>query len=294
MESRSDDRPSWLDNWNALRRAFPALLRAPEAQQQGFHERFGKLDQRMVAQAIERARESRSGATITVEYLMNGYSRLVPKYDAQQPSMAARIVNWWAMEPRGFGRAHGPFRSQEDARKAARGLPGATVKANWVKPGDGSWMAEETSGDVLPMETQRECLAHIEALAIALPVYSQKAEQWEVREPGTYESARDTILAGLRSPPHTPPLGGEAPEERASLSGASSRRALRTSEQGALSSPPLPPFAVREVDGMRLPVHRLPPELVAEFEKAYDVLARRDDGSPYGATAPGGLEGGAA
>ena len=283
----SEDRLTWHQNWQALCRAFPGLIRSPEAQQQGFHERFSKLDQRLVAQAIERAREAKSGGMITVEFLMKGYQRLVPRYDSGQPSMAARIVGWWAMEPRGIGRAHGPYPSLEAARKVARGIPGATVKSCWVKPGDGSWMADEHEGEVLPMDIQRQALARIEALAIALPRINQKSEQWDVPEPGVYAEAVATILEGIAKPPLEPPQTEDhAPEDRASTSEASCRRTRDTSQNGALSSPP---YGVNEANGLRLPKHRLPPHLVEQIEKAFDELDRRDDGSPLGATAPGDL-----
>ena len=284
MTFHSEDRLTWHQNWQALCRAFPGLIRSPEAQQQGFHERFSKLDQRLVAQAIERAREAKSGGMITVEFLMKGYQRLVPRYDSGQPSMAARIVGWWAMEPRGTGRAHGPYPSLEAARKVARGIPGATVKSCWVKPGDGSWMADEHEGEVLPMDIQRQALARIEALAIALPRINQKSEQWDVPEAGVYAEAVATILEGIAKPPLEPPhQGGHAREDRASTSEASCRSTRDTHPEGGLSTPP---YAVRTVNGMKLPVHRLPESLLKQFEEALD---RRDDGSPYGATAPGAL-----
>ena len=286
MTYRSDDdAPSWGANWHSLLRAFPALTRAPEAQQQGFHERFGKLDQRLVALAIERARESKTGNTITVEYLQKGYARLVPRYDAEQPSMAARIVSYWSFQPRGTGRAAGPFRTAREAERA-----GGRPKALWVKPGDGSWFADLEDTEPLPREDQCDALLHVEALLSTLPNLDSKGT-WHLSEPGHFQAFVDGGRALLAAPPRTPPLGDEAPEERASPSEASSRRALHTSSTGGLSTPPGPPYAVREVEGMRLPVHRLPPELVAEFEKAYDVLARRDDGPAYGPATPGGLDG---
>lgn len=287
MTFHSDDRPTWGQNWQALLRAFPGLVRAPEAQQQGFHERFSKLDQRLVAQAIERARESKTGGTITVEYLMKGYQRLVPRYASEQPSMAARIIGWWAMAPRGTGRAFGPYQTAAEARTVARGIPGAVIKSQWVKPGDGSWMAEEGEGEVLPIEVQRQALAHIEALSIALPRLNSKTEAWDMAEPGVYPKAVAVILEGIAKPPLEPPQTEDhAPEDRASTSEASCRRTRDTSRGGALSSPP---YGVNEANGLRLPKHQLPPHLVEQIEKAYDALDRRDDGSPLGATAPGDL-----
>ncbi len=283
MTFHSEDAPTWGDNWQALCRAFPGLIRAPQAQQQGFHDRFSKLNQHLVAQAIERAREAKSGSMITVEYLAKGYQRLVPRYDTEQPTMAARIVGWWAMEPRGTGRAYGPYRTLDAATKVARGIPGAVVKSCWVKPGDGSWFGEQ-EGDVLPIEVQRQAMAHIEALSIALPRLNSKSDQWDISEPSVYAEAVATILDGIARPPLEPPhQGGHAREDRASTSEASCRSTRDTHPEGGLSTPP---YAVRTVNGMKLPVHRLPESLLKQFEEALD---RRDDGSPYGATAPGAL-----
>jgi hypothetical protein len=280
MTYRSDDdAPSWGANWHSLLRAFPALTRAPEAQQQGFHERFSKLDQRLVAMAIERARESKTGNTITVEYLQKGYARLVPRYDAEQPSMAARIVSYWSFAPRGTGRAAGPFRTAREAERA-----GGRPKALWVKPGDGSWFADLEDTEPLPREDQCDALLHVEALMSTLPRHDDKGT-WHLTEPGHFQQFVDGGRALLAAPPRTPPLGVEAPEERASPSEASSRRALHTSSTGGLSTPP---NGIRDAGGLRLPTHRLSDEMVERFEAAID---RRDDGSPYGATAPGGRGG---
>jgi hypothetical protein len=279
MTFRSDeDQASWGTNWHSLLRAFPALTRAPEAQQQGFHERFSKLDQRLVALAIERARESKTGNTITVEYLQKGYARLVPRYDAEQPSMAARIVSYWSFAPRGTGRAAGPFRTAREADRA-----GGRPKALWVKPGDGSWFADLEDTEPLPREDQCDALLHVEALMSTLPRHDDKGT-WHLTEPGHFQQFVDGGRALLAAPPRTPPTEVD-PREIGSDSARPIRSAGRTIGNGGLSTPP---NGIRDAGGLRLPTHRLSDEMVERFAEAID---RRDDGSPYGATAPGGRGG---
>jgi hypothetical protein len=228
--------------------------------------------------AIERARESKTGGSITVEYLQRGYARLVPRYDAEQPSMAARIVSYWSFQPRGTGRAAGPFRTAREAERA-----GGRPKALWVKPGDGSWFADLEDTEPLPREDQCDALLHVEALMSTLPRLDDKGT-WHLTEPGHFQQFVDGGRALLAAPPRTPPTEVD-PREIGSDSARPIRSAGRTIGNGGLSTPP---NGIRDAGGLRLPTHRLSDEMVERFAEAID---RRDDGSAYGPTAPGGRGG---
>ncbi len=114
---------TWTGNWEYLRRCFPSLERAPQPVHDGFHERFSKLRQDLVREAIQRARQSRQGNALTVEQLGTIYGALVPRYDTTQPSMASRIIGYWAMYPRRAGAAFGPrLRGGQDSRAVVAGV----------------------------------------------------------------------------------------------------------------------------------------------------------------------------
>jgi hypothetical protein len=259
---------TWTGNWDYLKRCFPSLERAPKPVHDGFHERFSKLTQNLVREAITRARQSRQGNALTVEQLGTIYGALVPRYDTTQPSMAARIISHWCMYPRNAGAAYGPYRTLEDARKAQRDLPGTVIKAQWVKPGDGAWFEEIDEGRPLSREAFHEVLVMISAVDA----------QWQHPKDRTVYSRfieeATRRLEALPSP-HPSPQGATAAGASGATSGVAATRSLSYPPEGGFVNPP------QGINRHGLARHGLPPGLMEQFNKAVEA-----DESRLGALPP--------
>lgn len=261
---------TWTGNWDYLRRCFPSLERAPQPVHDGFHERFSKLRQDLVREAIQRARQSRQGNALTVEQLGTIYGALVPRYDTTQPSMACRIIAHWVMYPRRAGAAFGPYATLAEAKSVQRDRPGTVIKAQWVKPGDGAWFEEIDEGRPLDAESMRELRVMIEAVDA----------QWQHPKDrtvyGRFIEEASRRLAALPSPDPSP-QGATAAGASGASSGVAATRSLSYPPEGGFVNPP------QGINRHGLARHGLPPGLLTEFDKAVRADESRLVGAPAAA-----------
>jgi len=261
---------TWTGNWDYLRRCFPSLDRAPQPVHDGFHERFSKLRQDLVRESIQRARQSRQGNALTVEQLGTIYGALVPRYDTTQPSMAPRIIAYWAMIPRRSGAAYGPYATEAEARSMQKMTAGSVIKAQWVRPGDSTWFDEIDEGQPISAESMQELRVFIEAVDA----------QWQFHEDQTvYERFAAEALRRLSDPPspHPTPRGATAAGASGASSGVAAIRSQSYTPDGGFVNPP------QGINRHGLARHELPPDLMHDLNEALRTDESRLEGAPAAA-----------
>lgn len=260
------DSLTWRENWDYLIRCFPSIDRAPDPAKEQFHQRCSGLKQRWVREAITLAMSKHAKRFITLQQLLEFYQQVLPEEPKEQQSRHnAYIVDYWVF-PKRYSENVRLFRTEQEARKISKELPGSRVQARWCRPGEQGWFQDLDADDTMAgPEQERDVLCHLYAL-IAKSITNRQS---------TYESTYKRLSS--LPPSDSPPTGStRASDASASASGADATS--RTLEEGGLSSPP---YGQNKIDGMTLARHPLPEHLVEQIERAYAALGESDGAPPH-------------